>query len=356
MSWTNFLKPVLLVFPLSWLTTISLSQTQETKSTTASNATSKTASKNCGCDYFPMCDPTATKQFGQETYYGIKGSEKKGTYYNCKNGVVTIKWFSNEEYLADRKWEWRNDINGYGNVDYWGTETKINSKVLYKFNLPVGEGWNEPTYQGDFANFYKIEAKGQKITVNGKQYNEVLKLVMVTKLKMTEEEYLKQVDTYPVLKQSYPFENTVYYNGEVFKRSYTYYFDKYAGLIKEENNWEDLNAMVKRNNSRIIIDNSKHPLFKQLTENLWMAVMTGKVAGFEKPGKYGLAWAELGQVQQEIGYWRITGNWIEVSKTPDNGIWTKTYEIIKSDDNTIVLKKNSEVFSPSAIPLELKKE
>lgn len=196
--------------------------------------------KNCGCDYFPMCDYTFKKSFGQDVYYGIKGSEKNGTFYNCKNGTITVKWFSQEEYLAERLWEWRNDINDYGYVDYYDTDTKINTKTLYKFNLPVGGEWKTPTGEGGFANNYKIEAKGLKISVNGKQYNDVLKLSVVTKTNKTEAAYINEQDSYSFATKRYIYLNTFYDKGEVFKNSYVYYFDKNSGLIKQESTWEDL--------------------------------------------------------------------------------------------------------------------
>lgn len=188
--------------------------------------------KNCGCDYFPMCNYTAKKQFGQDTYYGIKGSEKKGTYYICKNGTVTVKWFTEEDYLAERRWEWRSDINDYGYVDYYDTDTKINTKVLYKFNLPVGGEWKTSAGKGDFEHIYTIESKTLSISVNGKKFTNVLKLSQITKAKKTEQEFIDY--------QGLIYLNTFYDNGEVFKNSYDYYFDKNDGLIKEENTWDEL--------------------------------------------------------------------------------------------------------------------
>lgn len=203
---------------------------------------------NCGCDYFPMCDYTAKKKFGQETYYGIKGSERKGTYYNCKNGIVSVKWFTQDEYLAERQWQWRSDINDYGYVDYYDTDTKINTKVLYQFNLPVGGEWKISTGEGDFENVYKIESKNYSIAVDGKKYTNVLKLSVITKAKITEDAYIEQQDSYSLTTKRYFYLNTFYDKGEVFKNSFNYYFDKTLGLIKEENTWAEL----KRNHvSRI---------------------------------------------------------------------------------------------------------
>ena len=134
------------------------------------------------------------------------------------------------------------------------------------------------------------------------------------------------------------------------------YYVKNVGSFAEKGVIELQDEKTEIETKSIAEVNSKHPLFKTITENLWTVGLMEKFAGFEKSGKYSIAWAELGQVKQEIGYWRITGNWIEVSKTADNALWIKTYEVIKSVDNTIVLKNKSETFSPSEIPLELRKE
>lgn len=209
-----------------------------TSKITVSQTVSKTV-ENCGCDYFPMCNYTAKKQFGEDTYYGIKGSEIKGTYYNCKNGIVTVKWFTEEEYLAGRQWQWRSDINDYGYVDYYDTETVTNTKVLYKFNLPVGSEWKTSTGEGDFETVYRIESKNLSISVNGIKYINILKLSAVTKTKKTQEVYINQQDAYSTSTGKYIYVNTFYDNGEVFKNSLVYYFDKNLGLIKEENTWDD---------------------------------------------------------------------------------------------------------------------
>lgn len=84
--------------------------------------------KNCGCDYMPLCSYTTKKTFEGKTYYGINGSEKSGTYYNCENGIITKRWTIEEEVYVGRKWEYRADINRDGYVDYYDTEKKILQK------------------------------------------------------------------------------------------------------------------------------------------------------------------------------------------------------------------------------------
>ncbi len=290
---------------------------QVIKSAPVAATNGKTNSKNCGCDYFPLCKFDKSRSFMGEVWKGLDNNGKV-TYYHCANGILKAKYelFDNFE----------------GNSLGFATYTAL------KQNEPKGSSWKETVDINGAKYYYEhiIIQKNIRIKVNDQVYSDVIKV-------------RKIVTAASLFYQGQPQNLMQIEYGHI-------YYVKNVGSFAEKGVIELQDEKTEIETKSIAEVNSKHPLFKTITENLWTVGLMEKFAGFEKSGKYSIAWAELGKVKQEIGYWRITGNWIEVSKTADNALWIKTYEVIKSVDNTIVLKNKSETFSPSEIPLELRKE
>ena len=330
----------------------------------------------CGCDYFYMCNPTATVKIGTETFYGLNGSEKQEIFYQCKNGVVTMAWYTYNEVLAESRWEWRHDINDYGYVDYYDNERVVNKRIILKTAVPVGTTWSVATGDGDFVRVYKIESKGQKMVVNGKQYNDVLKLSVTTKMPMDRDTYASQQDAYNIHTGKYIFQNTFHNNGSVYKNALVYYYDRNDGLLKEEDVFADLKAKSEgklegiKNPSQqeadlVMANNRKTPVKQEVTKpstttvgdevtnmlikNVWMSDFFTKAVGFEKSGIYTYV-KGLASGEQERGTWRLNGSWIEINMQKQSPVWKKVFEIVKTPEGNYVLKGMGEVFQPQSLP------
>ncbi|MBK6635940.1 MAG: hypothetical protein IPG38_18115 [Chitinophagaceae bacterium] len=190
----------------------------------------KTDSKNCGCDYYPLCNVDVTKSYNGKVYKGFRKTDESIDYFNCDAGVITRIITKRIPTVA---------INEYN--EYYDTYKNENILItVLKTKHPVGTTWTNPADDDFFTDYYSIAAKNISISHNGQSFSDVIKLRVITKTKKTKEEYTKQSDTYSLTTRSYVYLNTFYDNGEVYKQAQEYYFDRVKGFIKSENIWENI--------------------------------------------------------------------------------------------------------------------
>ena len=98
---------------------------QVIKSAPVAATNGKTNSKNCGCDYFPLCKFDKSRSFMGEVWKGLDNNGKV-TYYHCANGILKAKYelFDNFE----------------GNSLGFATFTAL------KYNEPKGASWKDRAY------------------------------------------------------------------------------------------------------------------------------------------------------------------------------------------------------------------
>lgn len=161
---------ILIVIVAISLTNIAYAQTIKSKTTQSPTK----SIQNCGCDYMPLCNPFSEKIFDGKLYKGIKNNDGSIVYWNCENGVLTKKWYSNIEVFSHRLWEWRFEINDYVQVpvDYYKDETILNTLVVLKTNVPKGTSWSTP----GSSLVFKIADKGIKYNYNSQEYTDVIKV------------------------------------------------------------------------------------------------------------------------------------------------------------------------------------
>lgn len=126
---------------------------QSAKNSTVSTATK--GNKNCGCDFFPLCNYDGTQSFQGEVWKMINYDGKK-IFYHCENGVLKEK---------TAQYNWDGDFVGYL------TFTSL------KYNEPQNATWKETVELTDgIKRWYShtIIKKDGKIQVGEKNFENVI--------------------------------------------------------------------------------------------------------------------------------------------------------------------------------------
>lgn len=298
MRQTNLKMSVLLFFSLILWTTIGSAQTV---------TNGKTNSKNCGCDYFPLCKYDKTRSFMGQVWKGLDNNGKV-VYYHCANGVLKAK-----HELFD---------NIEGNSLGFATYTVL------KQNEPKGSSWKDTADINGAKYFYEhiIIDKNIKIRVGDKDYSDVIKVRRIVNAASMfyqgQPQNLMQIE----------YGHNYYVNGiGVFKESEVKSFEQ----IEQE----VINSKIDQ--KQIQSENEKHPFFSTLTDYYWLYTRpNGKEVSlqFSKDSKY----------DGSRAFWRIKDNYIEFLYPPGN--WYKAYEILTSNDGQKRLRHMqfaNEVYSQS---------
>lgn len=204
---------------------------QVAKSAAVSATAGKTDTKNCGCDYFPLCKYDKTRSFMGELW---KGFENNGriTYYQCAKGILKAKYelFDNFE----------------GNSLGFATYT------AFKENEPKGSSWKETVDINGAKYYYEhiIIQKNSSIKVDGREYSDAIKV-------------RKIVQAASLFYQGVP------QNLMQIEYGHTYYV-KGVGAFTGKNvvELENSKAETAPGNSTAN-ENSKHRLFYELTNYKW---------------------------------------------------------------------------------------
>lgn len=125
--------------------------------------------KCCECDYLSLCGFSGTRPFDGITYKVLTNNDGSITYYNCDNGVFTMKWET--VYTPDVKTATDYDpISNTETIIYFheGQKVRLHTKVFLKCYEPKGTEWTS-----DGTRFY-IEKKDTAITFNGVKYKQVM--------------------------------------------------------------------------------------------------------------------------------------------------------------------------------------
>jgi hypothetical protein len=286
MKWTNLKLSVLLFFTLLLLTTIGKAQS-------APNV--KTDSKNCGCDYFPLCKFDKSRSFMGEVWKGLDNNGKV-TYYHCANGTLKAKheFFDNIE----------------GNSLGFATYTALRQ------NETKGSSWKDTAEINGAKYFYEhiIMDKNVKIKVGDQIYSDVIKVRRI----VNAASMFYQGQPQNLMQIEYG-HNYYVKNVGVFKES----------EVKSSEEMKQEEMISKIDQKQIQIENEKHPFFAALTDYYWVYIRpNGKEVSlqFSKESKY----------DGSKAFWRIKDNYIEFLYPPGN--WYKAYEILTTNDGQKKLK------------------
>lgn len=167
--WEDIPKTIKTHFKVTELkeSSISLSRATAQKNTIAS---ANNKQKNCfDCEYFPMCNYDVEKSYGGKVYHGMRNDKDGVVYYNCEDGVVTMKWeTSSQKTYTAADYDPFFDIATV--VVYNGDkETTTHTQVLLKANALLNTEWES---EGSIKR--KIIANDISMMVNGIKYNNVL--------------------------------------------------------------------------------------------------------------------------------------------------------------------------------------
>ncbi len=274
---------------------------QVIKSSPVAATDGKTNSKNCGCDYFPLCNFDKSRSFMGEVWKGLDNNGKV-TYYHCKNGILKAKYelFDNFE----------------GNSLGFATFTAL------KYNEPKGASWKETVDINGAKYYYEhvIIHKDISITVGDKKYKNAIKV-------------RRMLSAASLFYQGQP------QNLMQIENSHTYYV-KDVGAFQEkgvkELAEEKTDTEIKSNADV----NSKDPLFNELTKEDWHFEKTenrqmDRVITLRKDGSYNYSISGI----NNDGYWRIMGNSLEFKYGKNAKTWTKAFDIVTTDGKITELKE-----------------
>lgn len=268
---------------------------QVVKSSPVSTANGKADSKNCGCDYFPLCKFDKTRSFMGEVWKGLDNNGKI-TYYHCSNGILKAKYELYDNFEG----------NSLGFVTY----------TALKQNEPKGGSWKETVDINGAKYFYEhiIIQKNIRIKVDDKEYSDVIKVRRI-------------VNAASLFYQGQP------QNLMQIEYGHTYYV-KGVGAFTEKNvlEIENLKSEVTSKNP-VENDNSKHRLFWELTNYKWgsyIFLADGSVRKFSSVYQSNGSQKEsLVSKENWKGKWKVSGNSDPVVEIiwEDNymssGIWQK---------------------------------
>lgn len=187
-------------------------------------AQSDNSTKNtCGCDYLSMCNYTAKRNFGGKAYYGINRSEERGRYYRCENGIITLLWVEEVDVYSHSGSDYDIFSKTHSTIHYYDTEERYYTEEVLNYNLPVGGKWKVPETPWE----YLVIAKNKTITVNGRQFKNVIQVRCTSGETMPFEQFAK--DFYA--KGS----DKIYYEGRAISQAEDKYWAKGYGFLKSEN-------------------------------------------------------------------------------------------------------------------------
>jgi hypothetical protein len=276
---------------------------QLAKSSPVSTTSNKADAKNCGCDYFPLCNYDGEKNFQGEKWK-LMNYDGKSAYYHCENGKLRIKTLRHD---------WDGNFVGY--VTF----------TALKQNEPKGTTWSESLdLGGGITRTYThvIVKKDIRVKLDGKIYNDVIKV---------------HRNAGEVIGNTY---------GGV-EKGYTYYI-KDVGAFEERKITElpddDIEVRLK--------SNVEHPLFLKITEFCFWYTnidVTGYSQNnpvikesfiFNKDGSFTKGARRKYNDYSELseGFWSIKDGHIELMFKTNEGNWSKYFEVIQSSKDDIKLK------------------
>jgi len=260
---------------------------------TAPTTNVKTDSKNCGCDYFPLCNYDNEKTFDGEKWK-LMNFDGKNAYYHCKNGILRIKTL---------RYDWDGNFVGY--ITFTALKANEHEGASWSETLDLGGGIKR-TYE------HEIIKKNTWIKHNEKIYRDVIKVWRFAEEKIG--------NTTGGVERGYS-----YYVKDVgvFKENEV----KSAEQIEQEIKQEELISKVDL--KQIQSENENHPFFLTLTSYYWVYTRpNGKEIQVQFPKE--------SKRDGNTAFWRIKDNFIEYLYPPGN--WYKAYEIITFKDGQKKLK------------------
>jgi len=247
---------------------------QVAKSATVSASAQKTDTKNCGCDYFPLCKYDKTRSFSGEVWKGLDNNGRV-IYYHCANGILKAKY-----ELFD---------NFNGNSLGFATYTAL------KQNEPKGSSWKETVDINGAKYYYEhiIIQKNCRIKVDGLEYSDAIKIRKIVQAA------------------------SLFYQGEPqnlmqIEYGHTYYV-KGVGAFTGKNvaELENSNTETATGNPGTN-ENSKHRLFRELTNYKWGAYIflpNGSVRKFTSAYQYDGSQKETLLTEKDWkGKWTVSGD------------------------------------------------
>lgn len=257
MRHTLFSKPVLFVIfvlAFSLIGTVTFSQAKPK------------VDKNCGCDYFPLCNYDVTKTYdGGKIFRGIRNKDESIVWYNCENGIVTKMW-DVKQAVAEM------DGDGY----YYDTyKTTAHEEIILKFNEEKGASWTFDHWEsGDGKSTivkYSIADKLNSIELDGKRYTDVIKIRRINCGYGYTQENVQTFRSSGIKK----YQNCVYVDKVLYFSAEDFYYAKNHGLVKSVSFMNDL--LQKQNEyeaslpKKIRVTNINDSIYKIITANLWQA-------------------------------------------------------------------------------------
>jgi hypothetical protein len=268
---------------------------------TAATAAKTNSDKNCGCDYFPLCNYDKTRSFMGQTWKGLDNNGKI-TYYQCAGGVLKAKFelFDNFE----------------------GTSLGFATFTALKYNEPKGASWKETVDVNGAKYYYEhvIIHKDISITAGGKEYKNAMKV-------------RRMLSAASIFYQGQP------QNLMQIENSHTYYV-KDVGAFPEKGVVELAEEKTETEIKPNTDVNSKDPLFNELTKEDWHFEKTenlqmDRVISLRKDGSYNYSISGI----NNDGYWRIVGNSLEFKYGKNAKTWTKAFDIVTTAGKITELKE-----------------
>lgn len=233
-----------------------------------------------------------------------KGFNDNGkiTYYNCSNGVLKAKY-----ELFD---------NFNGNSLGFATYTAL------KYNESKGASWDE-TIDIHGAKYYYshvILKKGIRISVGDDKYNDA------------------------ILVRRYVSAASIFYQGkpqnEMTIEQKQIYYVKNIGAFSDKEAKELEDEKTESENKTNASENSRNPLFTELTREDWHFQKTenrqmDRKISLKKDGSYNY---NISGVDND-GYWRIVDNSLEFKYGKNAKNWTKAFDIVTTDGKVTELKE-----------------
>lgn len=210
----------------------------------------KTSASNCGCEYMPLCNYTAKITYKNLTYYGIKGSENKDTYYRCEGGIITMLWTSESEVFAGTGYDYNPFSRSETPIHYYDVETNYHYEPVLNYNLPVGGKWKVPNTNWE----YQVMAKGIEYKHEGKVYKNVIRVRVTRGVKMSFDEFLQSVYA--------EGKDDIYYEGRSINASQDKYWAKGVGFLESVNTFDTIYNSFK--GKKVSVELNKKRLLAKL--------------------------------------------------------------------------------------------
>jgi hypothetical protein len=292
---------------------------------TAATAAKTNSDKNCGCDYFPLCNYDKTRSFMGQTWKGLDNNGKI-TYYQCTGGVLKAKFelFDNFE----------------------GGSLGFATFTALKYNESKGASWKETVDVNGAKYYYEhvIIHKDISITAGGKEYKNAMKV-------------RRMLSAASIFYQGQP------QNLMQIENSHTYYV-KDVGAFTEKEVKEHLAAPAPGENKQPEKkDNSSYGGYRLLTAFLWKGL--NNVYYFQPDGTVQLILGVYGSgddvIMKAHANRSVKGEWEFFEDSNGNvpvRVKVNGREVLfylKDNGRDRYLQSEGETYNKIAIPKDLKK-